>query len=79
MKKLTDDELREPDVIFIFTYAQIDSLPEPARKEIYGLLNPYIGYDSGYSYTYRIPAYLAHQIQEIASLSGRKLQSGDSK
>lgn len=77
MKKLSPAELSEPDVIFTFTYAQIDALPESARKEIYDLLNPYIGYDSGYSYTYRIPSYLARQIQEIASLSGRKLQSGE--
>jgi hypothetical protein len=61
MKKLTPEELREPDITLTIPYDRIPKIPAEVWKE----LRPYIGKDTGAAYVYKIPGYLARQLLEV--------------
>lgn len=71
MRKLTPAELAEPDVELTIPYTL--ALP----KEIWLMLEGYIGYLTPTGTRFTIPAYLARDLNAMAEEYMRKLQSGD--
>jgi hypothetical protein len=61
MRKLTDVELKEPDVVLTIPYDRFSLIP----KTVWDELSAYIGRDTGRSYIYRLPAYLARALEEM--------------
>ena len=61
-RKLTDEELSEPDVVLIIPLKTWRSLPEGVKKE----LQAYRDRGNDTKFIYRIPAYLARQLEELA-------------
>ena len=60
--RLTDEELREPDVILIMSHAQFDALP----RDIAETLRAFIGQRGEKTIQYRVPAYLYRQMENSA-------------
>lgn len=63
MKKLTQAELSEPDVLFIIRYDKWACIPQEGRD----MLRAYIGQDTGKDFRFTLPAYLARQIEEMST------------
>ena len=61
MRKLTESELKEPDIVLTIPYDRFSLIPKPIWDE----LNTYIGKDTGQSYVYRLPAYLARELEKM--------------
>lgn len=65
-RKLTDEELSEPDVILTIPLATWRGLPDEVKKE----LQVYIDRGNDKQFVFKIPAYLSRQLEEIALLKG---------
>ena len=65
MRRLTDDELREPDVTLIIPYSKAAMVP----REVWETLKYFIGKDTGKAYIFTVPAYRAREFLEY----GRRL------
>lgn len=70
MKKLTQEELAEDDVIVIITDRA--NLP----KEVYEILRLYIGHRNATSTTYKLPAYQARELNELSRLHQQAISKG---
>jgi hypothetical protein len=57
MLKLTEAELTEPDVVLVIPFAA--GWP----KSVGYLLDSYIGYERGGTWVYKVPAYIARQVE----------------
>lgn len=68
MRKLTDSELSEPDVIL--TIPNGLALP----KAVWAELDLYIGQETKQGTVYKIPAYLARQLTFIARIEREQLR-----
>ena len=62
MTRLTQEELSEPDVTLVMTYAQYDALP----RDVYELLRLFRCRVVGRRITYTVPAYRYREMESMA-------------
>jgi len=61
MKRLTQDELAEPDVIFSIAHSREHLVPRCAWE----ILDLFIGRDTGTAYVYTLPGYRSREILQM--------------
>ena len=59
MRELTEAELTEPDVVLVIPFA----VGWP--KSVGYLLDGYIGYERGGTWVYKVPGYIARQVDAV--------------
>ena len=64
-RRLTDEELREPDVTFQILYPKFEDLPDEVRKH----LELYLPQERGGALIYTVPAYLAREWGAIPAMA----------
>jgi len=62
-RRLTAEELSEPDVTVMIPYAKLERLPAEVRQ----YLELYIPKDNGKQLIYTLPAYLVRELEQMAA------------